>query len=63
MESINWSLVAPFIVLQLILMTAALVSLSRQQQTNGPKWIWALIIIVINIFGPILYFVIGRKDD
>ncbi|MEA3318454.1 MULTISPECIES: PLD nuclease N-terminal domain-containing protein [Bacillaceae] len=63
MENINWSLAAPLIVLQLILIITALISLSRQEQTNGPKWAWALIILFITTIGPILYFVIGRKND
>ncbi|WP_428909900.1 PLD nuclease N-terminal domain-containing protein [Niallia sp. Krafla_26] len=61
-QEVNWELVAPLFVLQLILMTTALVSCLRQEETNGPKWMWALIIIFINILGPILYFVIGRRN-
>ena len=60
---LNWALIAPIIVLQLILMVTAIVSCVRQEGTNGPKWLWILIIIFINIIGPILYFVIGRKND
>ncbi|KMJ57330.1 Negative regulatory protein YxlE [Bacillus sp. LL01] len=63
MENINWSLATPLIVLQLILMTTALVSLSRQEKTTGPKWVWILIILFITTIGPILYFIIGRKND
>jgi hypothetical protein len=61
LQDINWSLVAPLIVLQVILMIAALVSCLKQEETNGPKWLWALIILFVNILGPILYFVMGRK--
>jgi len=60
---LNWALIAPIIVLQLILMVTAIVSCVRQEETNGPKWLWILIIIFINLIGPILYFVIGRKND
>ena len=60
---INWAIFAPIAILQLILMLFALVSCVRQEETNGPKWLWILIIIFINILGPILYFVIGRKND
>ncbi|MCM3620223.1 PLD nuclease N-terminal domain-containing protein [Sutcliffiella horikoshii] len=63
MENINWSLAAPLIVLQLILVIAAFISLVKQENTNGPKWVWALIILFITTIGPILYFVIGRKSD
>ena len=62
LQDVNWSLVAPLIVLQVILMIAALVSCLKQEETNGPKWMWVLIILFVNILGPILYFVMGRKN-
>ncbi|WP_175638244.1 PLDc N-terminal domain-containing protein [Metabacillus schmidteae] len=60
---LNWAIIAPIFVLQLILLVTAIVSCLRQEETYGPKWLWILIIIFINILGPILYFVIGRKND
>jgi Phospholipase_D-nuclease N-terminal len=62
LQDVNWSLVAPLIVLQFILMIAALVSCIKQEEINGPKWMWVLIILIVNLLGPILYFVIGRKN-
>ena len=62
LQDVNWSLVAPLIVLQVILMIAALVSCIKQEETNGPKWLWVLIILFVNLLGPILYFVMGRKN-
>jgi len=53
----------PLIVIQLGLMVFALIDLSRRSATRGPKWVWALVIIVINIIGPIVYFVIGREEE
>ncbi|MFD1030014.1 PLDc N-terminal domain-containing protein [Metaplanococcus flavidus] len=55
-------LLLPVIVIQLALMIFALVDLIRNQYINGPKWMWAIIIVVVNIIGPILYFVIGRRN-
>jgi len=52
----------PILVLQLILMITAIVSLVKQEETQGPKWLWAIIIVLLNIVGPILYFIIGRKQ-
>lgn len=63
LQMINWKLVAPLIVIQFILMTIALVSCARAESTNGPKWMWVLIIIVVNLFGPIAYFVFGRRNS
>ena len=52
----------PIILLQLGLMIFALVDLVRREKTKGPKWLWALIIVFVNLVGPILYFIIGREE-
>lgn len=53
----------PVLIIQLALMVAALVDLIRRAHTRGPKWVWALVIVLVNYIGPILYFVMGRKDE
>ncbi|MEW9051096.1 MAG: PLD nuclease N-terminal domain-containing protein [Neobacillus sp.] len=63
LNSINWGLIAPLLVIQLILLIVSLIDLVRIERTNGPKWLWALVIIFVNIIGPILYFVIGRRNN
>ena len=62
MEHINWAIVAPFVIIQLILMIIALIDWIRIEKTNGPKWLWLLIIICMSTLGPILYFIFGRKE-
>lgn len=59
---INWSLIAPLIVIQFILMVVALLDLRKQVETNGPKIVWLFVIILGNTIGPIIYFIFGRKD-
>ncbi|APC47249.1 PLDc N-terminal domain-containing protein [Virgibacillus halodenitrificans] len=61
-SSINWAVIAPLIVIQGILLIIALIDLAKTAQTNGPKWLWFLIIFFINIIGPILYFLFGRRQ-
>lgn len=56
-------LLIPVVLIELALMITALVDLYRRAQTRGPKWVWALVIILINFIGPIIYFVAGRQDD
>ncbi|MCB9134577.1 MAG: PLDc_N domain-containing protein [Anaerolineales bacterium] len=56
-------LLIPLIILQLILMIAALVDLARRERTRGPKWVWALVILFVNMIGPIIYFVAGREEE
>ena len=52
----------PIILLELALMIFALVDLIRRERTKGPKWLWAIIIVFVNLLGPIVYFIIGRED-
>jgi uncharacterized membrane protein YhaH (DUF805 family) len=53
----------PVVVIELALLIAALVDLIRREHTRGPKWIWVLVIVLVNFIGPIIYFVIGRQDE
>ncbi len=55
-------LLLPVLIIQLGLMIFALIDLIKIPVTNGPKWMWGVIIVVVNIIGPILYFVIGRRN-
>ena len=52
----------PVVLLDLALRVVALVDLMRREHTNGPKWAWALVILLVNLFGSIIYFVFGRRD-
>ncbi|WP_106766960.1 PLDc N-terminal domain-containing protein [Paenibacillus faecalis] len=60
---INWGLIWPLIALQIILAVTALISLykAEPQDIKGSKLMWVFIILIINIFGSVAYFVIGRK--
>jgi len=53
----------PLFVIQLGLIVFALVDLNRRTVARGPKWAWVLVIVFINIIGPIVYFVVGRGDE
>ncbi len=55
--------IIPLVLLQLILMIVALVDLGKREKVRGiPKWGWAIIIILGELLGPILYFVLGREE-
>ena len=53
----------PLIIIQLLLIVAALYDLIRREKTRGPKWVWVLVILFVNMIGPIVYFVVGREDE
>jgi magnesium-transporting ATPase (P-type) len=63
LQTINWGLIAPLILIQLILVLAAVIDLIKIKHTNGPKWVWLLVVLVINLIGPILYFIFGRRQN
>jgi predicted membrane-bound dolichyl-phosphate-mannose-protein mannosyltransferase len=58
-----FAIVAPIIIINLILIVTALVACFRAEETRGPKWMWALIIIFVNLLGPILFFLMGRRSS
>ncbi len=53
----------PVVLLQLGLMIYCLVDLTRREKTKGPKWMWALIIVLGELLGPVLYLVLGRVEE
>jgi len=59
------ALLIPIIVIQLGLMIAALIDLERDetQVRGGSKLVWVLVIVFVNILGPMLYFVAGREES
>lgn len=63
LSDINWELLAPIAVLQLTLIIVAVIDFIRNKETNGPRLMWLFIILFIQIIGPILYFIIGRKQS
>jgi hypothetical protein len=56
-------LLIPLILLELSLMLAALIDLlRRERRTKGPKWVWAVLIVLFSIVGPLVYFFVGREE-
>lgn len=63
MAEINWAIIAPILIIEFLLLVVAIVDLIRIEKTNGPKFLWALLILFVSIIGPILYFVVGRRSS
>lgn len=53
----------PVIIIQLGLMVFALADLVRRERTKGPKWMWAIIIVAVNIIGPVVYLLAGKDES
>jgi DMSO reductase anchor subunit len=56
-------LILPLLLIQLVLMIVALVDILRREKTRGPKWLWVTVVVLGEMIGPILYFVIGREES
>ncbi|MBE0410452.1 MAG: PLDc_N domain-containing protein [Anaerolineales bacterium] len=62
-EFIQWiPFLIPVFLLQIFLMVFALADLIKRERTKGPKWMWALIIVFVNIIGPLVYLFVGREE-
>lgn len=59
----NLVLLLPLLAIQLGLMIFCVVKIFKEGVGNLNKGVWLLIVIVINLFGPILYLIVGRKRD
>ena len=58
----NLPLLIPIVLIQLALIVFALADLLRRENTRGPKWVWVLVILFVNMIGPIIYFLLGRDE-
>ncbi|AHK39346.1 hypothetical protein BAPAT_3204 [Bacillus anthracis str. SVA11] len=55
-------IILPVIAVGALLVLIAFIDLYRHRKTRKNVLVWTFIILFVNILGPILYFVIGRKD-
>lgn len=60
----NLPLLIPIILIELVLMITALVHvLTHKSYRFGNRLIWAVVVVLLQIIGPIIYFTIGRGED
>ena len=56
-------LLIPLILLEFGLLIWALLDIIRRERVRGGnKVVWILVIVLINIIGPIVYFLFGREE-
>ncbi|MGX7195248.1 PLD nuclease N-terminal domain-containing protein [Enterococcus olivae] len=54
----------PLILLQLILMLVAAVHILKHPNYRfGNRILWLIVVVFLQLFGPILYFTIGKGED
>lgn len=55
-------LIAPLLLIELGLKAVALRDLLGREQVKGTKWAWAVIILLVSLFGSIIYLTVGRDE-
>jgi uncharacterized membrane protein YozB (DUF420 family) len=65
LQDIHLAVILPIVAIQLILIVIALTDLTRREPTavRGAKFLWVFVIVLGNLLGSIVYFVIGRRND
>ncbi|HDM9140927.1 TPA: PLDc N-terminal domain-containing protein [Listeria monocytogenes] len=63
MDKTQIALIILVILLYLALLLTAIIDLTKNWNERKNPVIWLVVIIVINIFGPIAYFIFGRKEE
>ena len=53
----------PVLVIEYGLLIIAIVQLVKNEVKYLPKWGWALIIVFINMIGPVVFLLVGKKKD
>ncbi len=57
-------LLIPVVLLELGLLVWALLDIIRRKRVKGGnKVVWILVVVLINVIGPIVYFLFGREED
>ena len=59
-----WPFLIPLIVAELALAITALVHVLRHPNYRfGNKIVWVIVVLLVQIIGPIIYFVFGRGEE
>jgi hypothetical protein len=51
----------PLFVVQIILAVTAVVNLIRKRNPMNEKVLWLLLILLVNLIGPVIYFAVGAN--
>ena len=54
----------PVVILEFALMITALIHVLRHDHYKlGNRVLWVIVVVLVGIIGPIIYFVLGRSDE
>jgi hypothetical protein len=56
-------ILSPLILLQLSLAIYCGIKIFREGVQNLNKWVWFLICLFVNVIGPVLFLLVGRKKE
>lgn len=62
-------LILPVLLIQIAISTYALIDLSRRRRTHGPRWLWAVLLVITLVTVPsglvvsAIYLIWARKED
>ena len=57
-------LLLPFVILEFVLAITALIHvITHPNYRFGNKFIWILVVLFLQIIGPIFYFIFGRGEE
>lgn len=56
-------LLLPLFILQISLMIYCIIKISKEGVENLNTTTWIIIVLFVNMLGPILFLIIGRKKD
>jgi hypothetical protein len=60
--TLDLSVILPIIIIQGILIVVAVIDwIKNQESIRGNRWVWLAVIVFLNIVGPIVYFIFGKK--
>jgi hypothetical protein len=59
------ALVLPIVAIQVVLIVLALRDLVRPERrvVGGNKVVWGIVIVALELLGPVLYFLAGRETE
>ncbi len=66
MLNLDYKLLLPLLIIELVLKLIGLIDLARTEKERirgGSKLLWVILILLVSIFGTIIYFIFGKKNQ